>query len=233
MFWMYCEEFVMTVRNKKRESGILVILLQKQCRISEEEKLSQGWDQLRSTISSLRQPIQSQQLDINRFNESRTSADVQQKVVKFKQSLHYTENAIISGLDHTTIQTQTLLNAYHCWFSRRNSEKIPSIDSNEVGIVKGDVAQYVQTAQDQFFTSLISVIGRRDRAKVVDVLATCKTWWSKVFGGRSNHAMINIHYAYTAISSFLPPCNRWLLVFREPLGLYIILIIIMLDFDAI
>ena len=102
-----------------------------------------------STISSLQQSINSQQLIINRFNQSVTNADVQDKVAELEQSLHDTENLMLSSLDTTTIQIQTLLNATVDSLDATVKEAQAEIQ-HEVAIVKGDVEQYVSTTQDQF-----------------------------------------------------------------------------------
>jgi len=115
------------------------ILTGLQTKISEDE----------STISSLHQSIRSQQLIINRFNESVTNADVQKRVAELEQSLHETENMMLSSLDNTTIQIQTLLNATVASLDATVTKAQADIQY-EVGIVKADVEKYVRTTQDQF-----------------------------------------------------------------------------------
>jgi len=100
-------------------------------------------------IESLQYSIQQQQLVINRFNESVTNADVQEKVEFLEQSLKNTQSEMLASLQTTTANIQNLLNATVAMLDQ--TVKAAQVEiQHEVDIVKGDVQEYQQTTQDQF-----------------------------------------------------------------------------------
>jgi len=100
-------------------------------------------------ISSLQRKVQDQQIIINRFNNSVTNGDVLNKVANLEQSLKKTETDMEKKLSDTTTNIEILLNATVATLD--DTVKAAQKDINhEVDIVKGDVAEYVRTTQDQF-----------------------------------------------------------------------------------